>query len=127
MPTVAEYRGSKEFYLVLRECIGASQRRDKLYYKNIAEVMPDVPPQGHKLASETGAVLDAVSREMDENGLPMISALVVRTSDEKPGPGFYKLAHQLGKINNPETLSPREKEDFWRDELEQVYEFWDEN
>ena len=125
MRDMDDYRGTREFYLVLGECITAARNEEYRYYKDIAEHLPDVPSSGSYMANQTGTVLGAVSEAMHESDLPMISAVVVRTSDERPGPGFYKLAHKLGRLaREPDALSDEEKEQFWQAELERVYEVW---
>ena len=125
MRDMDDYRRSQEFYLVLGECIIAARNEEHRHYKDIAEHLPDVPSSGSYMANQTGRVLGAVSEEMHESDLPMVSAVVVRTSDERPGPGFYKLAHKLGRLGRgPDELTDDKKERFWRAELERVYEVW---
>lgn len=115
-----EYRGTKEFYLVLTKCIEAAQKQKTLTYKDIAEVMPDVPEDGENyMANETGAMSGAISKEMKENGHPMLSALIVHSGDGKPGKGFYDLAESLGKLEDGDN-----KEKFWQEELDRVYKYW---
>lgn len=120
MTSPKKYRGKKEFYLVLTKCIEAAKKQKTLTYKDIAELMPGVPEDGgHYMANETGAMAGAISKEMDENGNPMLSALIVHSGDGKPGEGFYKLAKDLDKFEDGD-----DKEKFWQNELNQVYDYW---
>jgi hypothetical protein len=122
---VSEYRGSKEFYLVLNECLEAAEHHGLVTYKQVVKHLPDVPERGNYMSSETGAMAGAISEEMVENGHPMLSALIVRTTDQKPGPGFYEFAEQLGVLeDDPETMSDEEKLAFWKQTLDEVYEYW---
>jgi hypothetical protein len=55
--------------------------------------------------------LVVVERNRPVTGL-MISALVIYLGGNDAGPGFYKLAQDLGELS-PGALSPRVKEEFW--------------
>lgn len=60
-------------------------------------------------------MLDDLSREEDAAGRGMLSVIVVhKAGDMMPGPGFFKLARELGR-----DTSDREK--CWSDELKKVY------
>jgi hypothetical protein len=62
---------------------------------------------------------------MDDHGHPMLSAVVVGKDDGTPGEGFYEEAARLNKDNlqnNPERMSREEKIEFWKKELQDVYE-----
>ncbi|HUX66032.1 MAG TPA: hypothetical protein VMV31_00930 [Terriglobales bacterium] len=60
-------------------------------------------------------LLGQLSAESDERGLGMISARVVRKGGERlPGPGFFKLAGDLGR-----DVSDKVK--CWSSEVERVY------
>jgi hypothetical protein len=50
----------------------------------------------------------------------MISALVVYLDGNDAGPGFYKLAQDLGELP-PGTLSSRVKEEFWVGQVKALY------
>lgn len=63
-------------------------------------------------------MLEEISTEQDRADKGMLSVLVVhKTGDLMPGPGFYKLAKQLGRDTS-------DKERCWIDELKRVYEQW---
>ena|SRR5256885_15046997 len=61
--------------------------------------------------------LGELSTESDAAGAGMISALVIyKDGDQLPGPGFFKLAKQLGR-----NVSDRVK--CWSDEVNRVHSF----
>lgn len=66
-----------------------------------------------------GSMLGHISRYENEEGRPMLSALVITESTGKPGSGFYKLAEDLGLY----TDSMDEKE-FSDAEGDRAVAFW---
>lgn len=69
----------------------------------------------HKLANDRrvfGLLLGDVSKQEYGRGRPLLTAVVVRKGEGKPGPGF------LGLEGFPET------EEFWETELKRVHDFW---
>lgn len=46
--------------------------------------------------NEIGLILGDISRFEHKNKRPLLSALVLRASDDYEGDGFYKLAEELG-------------------------------
>ena len=61
--------------------------------------------------------LGEISSEENMAGRGMLTAVVVREKDMRPGGGFLKLAESLGRdIDLPEV--------FWQKELENVYRVW---
>ena len=62
-------------------------------------------------------LLEAVSRLEHEHGRPMLSVLVVRQQDDRPGDGFYGLARSLGWRVDDE-------EQFFANEHRRVTEYW---
>jgi hypothetical protein len=112
---------TKEFLRVYALLIAAAERRQSGGYVEVAEIM-GVPRSGHYMSQETGQMLGEISRREHECGRPMLSAVVVRAQGRRPGPGFFKLARQLGRI--PEDATDEELESFWRAEQEAVYAEW---
>jgi len=69
--------------------------------------------------AEIGRILGAISTREHEAGRPLLSAIVVRQVDGRPGQGFFVLARQLG------LLQPGQGEDdFWQAEVRRVHEYW---
>jgi hypothetical protein len=71
-----------------------------------------------------GHLLGLIVRERNRpvTGL-MISALVVYIDGNDAGPGFYKLAQELGELP-PGRLSPRAKEKFWIGQVKALYAYY---
>ena len=87
-----------------------------VYYGTFAEVFSTfqlVGPKFNKLSN----LLEAVSRLEHEHGRPMLSVLVVRRRDNRPGEGFYGLARSLGWRVDDE-------EQFFANEHRRVTEYW---
>ena len=63
-------------------------------------------------------MLGEISSEEDEAGRGLLTVVVVhKTGDMKPGPGFFELAQSVGR-------NTADGEQFWIEELRQVYEVW---
>jgi len=118
MPKSDEILAEKppEFYLLLSECISVAEHRGTISYEDAGEPIDVIPVNMNHWSA-------AISKEVTEQGYPMLSAVIVNKNDGTPGDGFYTLAHDLCDRNpDPEQMSDEEKLDFWRDQLQQVYE-----
>lgn len=112
---------SKTYLRVYCLLIGAAQARQTVHYRDIADLM-GLPHMGNYTGLMTGRMLgDIVTREQSL-GRPMLSAVVVSSTNEQPGSGFYALAEQLGLI--APDASAQERKAFWERERDQVYEVW---
>ena len=63
-------------------------------------------------------ILDEISRHEHNEGHPLLSAVVVRADENKPGQGFFTLARDLGVYAGNDDLK------FWLDELKRVRKYW---
>src|SRR5262245_50244417 len=54
--------------------------------------------RGNHAARQAGQLLGEISEDTYRAGLPMLSAIVINTTTNRPGPGFFTLAQQLGII-----------------------------
>jgi hypothetical protein len=118
VPTVKnKYRGTTAYFHVLAELVRAAQYRGVTTYQDIAVIM-GLPQKGSMMGKETGWILGEIAEDEVLAGRPMLSAVAVGVSG-KPGPGFYTLAHQLGRLNSGgEDLS------YWETERQAAYEAW---
>jgi hypothetical protein len=66
-----------------------------------------------------GHILGEISKEEDEKGHGMLSALVIGKDSNMPGKGFFVLAKGLGKSFIDDMT-------FWQEELKKVYAAWHE-
>jgi len=68
--------------------------------------------------TEIARILDEISNYEYDHGRPLLSAVVIRKDTNLPGSGFFTLARELG------LLTGDDKDGFYRDELNRVYEIW---
>lgn len=76
---------------------------------------------GFKYPRYTGLnkVLEGISIYEHKNGRPLISSIVIRKTDRKPGEGFYSLAKKLGKLKYGD-----DKEVFLNRERDELVKYW---
>jgi hypothetical protein len=117
-PVTNRYRGTTNYIRVLAELVRAAEYRGVTTYQDIAVIM-GLPLQGAFMGRETGHILGEISEGEVKAGRPMLSAVAVSVSG-KAGPGFFALAKNLGRFGG----DPAEEENFWRQELQAVYETW---
>lgn len=110
------YRGKKEYSLVYAELIAAARYRGTITYQEIAQIL-GLPLSGSNMGMEIGWILGEISDDEVSNGRPMLSAIAVNVQGA-PGPGFYALARQLGKLQDDNEKA------FWEEECHLVYETW---
>jgi alkylated DNA nucleotide flippase Atl1 len=72
-------------------------------YKRLA-MLVGLPISGNYMAREVGLLCGEISDWMDDQGLPMLSAIVVRGDTQMPGKGFVTLAVSLGRLHNGTSL-----------------------
>lgn len=63
-------------------------------------------------------MLGEISRRENENGRPLLSAVVVLQDTFRPGKGFFTLARELG-------LHSGDDEAFFSEELKRVWDTWE--
>ena len=118
MPIVqSRYRGTTVYYHVHAELVRASQYRGLTTYQDLAVIMA-LPLSGSHLGSETGHVLGEIAEDEVGAGRPMLSAVAVSVTG-RPGPGFFALARDLGRLREGEG-----EQAFWEAECRRVYEAW---
>jgi len=111
-------RGSKQYTFLYRTLSQVAHRRGLVTYQDVARAagMPVGAASGRTLWD----VLGAISTAEHEQGRPMLSAVVVGAHGQ-PGAGFFRLAGQLGRLTDH---SPRAEREFWKAEVEAVYQAW---
>lgn len=101
----------------MAELVRAAQYRGLTTYQDIAVIM-GLPQKGSMMGKETGWILGEISEDEVSAGRSMLSAVAVGVSG-KPGPGFYALAHTLGRLrSDAEDLS------YWEMERQAAYAAW---
>ena len=118
MPVVSDkYRGTTEYALVLGELVRAAQYRGLTTYQDIAPLV-GLPQSGQHMGKEIGLILGAISEDEVLAGRPMLSALAVNVKGD-PGPGFFGLARELGRLDQN-----GDKSAFWKAERDDAYKAW---
>jgi hypothetical protein len=115
----SKYRGTKQFLRVYSRLISAAEKREFVYYEEVAAILGIREP-GHHMAREVGQVLGEISEDEVRLQRPMLSSVAVASRGE-PGEGFFKLAKRLGKVGEGDDDAGVA---FWRRELEEVYREW---
>ena len=111
------YRGTTTYVHVLAELVRAAQYRGVTTYQDLAVIM-GLPQSGSHMGRETGQVLGAIAEDEVAAGRPMLSAVAVGVSG-RPGPGFYVLARELGRM-----VDGQSEDEFWTAERESTYAAW---
>jgi hypothetical protein len=113
-------RSTKEYFLVYRVLINAARNRGTVTYQDIAEIM-GLPLAGNYMGQQVGYMVGAISEDEVRLGRPMLSAIVVKTGRTKPGPGFWRFARELGRLQGE---GKEVEERFWEKEKRAVYQTW---
>ena len=92
-----------------------AHERRTVYYSELSSLIKSVKIDAH--GAHMNNLLGEISAAEHEAHRPLITAVVVRKKDKRPGNGFYHLAESLGfTVTDPEK--------FWIDELHKVYGWW---
>ena len=120
MAIVADkYRGTKTYSLVYCKLLNAARKKEGVSYKEIGQIMG---LEAHvDMAKEIGRLLGEINEDEHNNGRPMLSAVAVEPSTRMPGEGFFHFAKELNKFQGE---TDEDKREFWRDEIQRVYEIW---
>ncbi len=95
--------------------IAVAARRVVIYYSELVNEIDACSLEAW--SSSLAHMLGEISTEEHQAGRGMLTAVVVRKHDFKPGSGFFKLACTLGyHVDNQDA--------FWVEEFEKVYEIW---
>lgn len=120
MPVVTDkYRGRVEYSVVYSELVSSARCRGCLTYQELALEI-GFPTEGNYMGAELGHLLGEISEDEFSHSRPMLSAIVIGMSGY-PGPGFFDLARQLGKLASEARDAERT---FWERERDAVYEIW---
>lgn len=112
---------SKTYLRVYCRLIRAAEERSIVHYRDVADLM-NLPHVGNYTGLMTGRMLGEIVMREQSMGRPMLSAVVVSSTNEQPGSGFYGIAEELDLI--APDASAQERKAFWESELDRVYEAW---
>lgn len=88
------------------------------YGRVAADTDPEHDPNDRRHVRLKKRLFHVSSYEV-EHGRPMLSTLVVRAADYRPGKGMYELAIQLGRMNQDD-----DQVKWWNTELEELRRYW---
>ena len=120
MAIVADkYRGTQMYSLVYCKLLNAARKKESVPYEEIGQIMGLEAQVG--MAKEIGRLLGEINEDEHNNGRPMLSAVAVELTTRMPGEGFFQFAKELSKFDGE---TDEDKREFWRDEIQRVYEMW---
>jgi len=93
----------------------AKKGKDTIFYSELVRKVLIISIEANSYA--LAAMLGKISTEEDAAGRGMLSVIVVRKENYRPGKGFYELAKTLGR-------DVSDKETFWVNEVKRVYSSW---
>jgi hypothetical protein len=100
---------------ILVDVARGNRKKPFIFYQELMDEM------GGPGRAYIGEVLEEVCCSEDKRGHPLLSALVIHSSDRSPGYGFWRIRCLPEKVRNS---SDEEKRDFWLQEREKVWYFW---
>ena len=113
MPETEKWQLAKE--QTRKALIGRARLRGMIPYSDLAPQITALPMRAHDVRLFN--LLGEISREEDAVGRGMLSVIVVhKVGDMQPGPGFFELAHQLGRDTSDILRC-------WIDETKKVHAF----
>jgi hypothetical protein len=95
-----------------------AMQRETITYRTLAE-QTGLPTEGHQLGQTLAPFLDRINIYERAHGRPLLSAVVVREANGRPGPGFFGFALQVGEL----TLG-EEEETFWARQIAAIRRTW---
>jgi hypothetical protein len=101
---------------ILIDVARGNRKRNFIFYKELMDEMGGRPGRGY-----IGEVLEEVSCSEHAKGHPLLSALVIHSSDRSPGYGFWCIKVLPERVKNS---SDEARRDFWLQECDKVWHFW---
>ncbi len=114
-----KHRGTQTYSLVYCRLLNAAREKEGVSYEEIGQIMGLEPEAG--MAREIGRLLGEINEDEHNNGRPMLSAVAVEPTTRMPGECFFQFAKKLNKFAGE---TDEDKREFWRDEIQRVYEIW---
>lgn len=111
---------SKAYLRVYALLIRAAQQKGYVTSGDVADLMAlSGEPSNLRVAN---LVLGSIAKREHRNGRPMLSSVVVSSSEHEPVAALFKTASDLGLL--PAGASKDRREAFWREEVNRVFEEW---
>ena len=116
---VDKYRGTQTYSLVYCRLLNAARKKECVSYEEVGQIMGLEAHVG--MVREIGQLLGEINEDEHRNGRPMLSAVAVEPTTRMPGEGFFQFAKELNTFAGE---TDEDKREFWRDEIQRVYEIW---
>ena len=114
-----KYRGTQIYCLVYCRLLAAARNKEGVGYNEIGQIM-GLAASGD-MDKEVGQLLGEINEDEHGHGRPMLSAVAVEATTKMPGEGFFVFAKRMDKFTGE---TEEDKRDFWRDEIQRVYQTW---
>jgi hypothetical protein len=102
---------------IYQRLISVAKSQDFTTYKDIAP-LAGLDMSLDKDRAEIGEILGEISTHEHRQGRPLLSVVVIHREDNICGPGFFKLAKELGLYRGGNDLK------FFIEELRRVHDCW---
>jgi hypothetical protein len=113
----SKYRGTKEYERVYAGLIAAAKSRGIFTYAEISQIL-GITRSGKYMSNQLNKILSEISEDEVSAGRPMLSAIATGVK-KFPGPGFFALAKELGRM-----AAGEDEGEFWKRECQAVYDAW---
>ena len=100
---------------------GVAGRRKLIHYAEVADMLGIVADRLDH-CPELAQSLDEISTFEHGDGRPLLSVVVVRKEDKRPGGGFFKMAKQNG-VQSPGA----DDDEFYVAELNRAWDYWEQH
>ena len=104
--------------LIYEKLTEAAKKGDIINYADVAP-LANLDMSLDKDRAEIGRILGDISSYEQENGRPLISAIMIHKHDGRPGIGFFHLAKELGLLKTGD-----DEDRFWNEEVKKVFAYW---
>jgi len=113
-----KYYLTPPYHQVLNHLISlAKERKPPIGYRYVFDALG--LKTGNHAAAQAGQLLGEICERMQQQGKPMLGALVINLQKGMPGDGFFELAVLLGRLHAGATED--EKLAFWKSEVRAIY------
>jgi hypothetical protein len=111
---------SKAYLRVYALLIRAAQQKGFVTSSDVAEVMAR---SGESSATRTtNQLLDSIAKREHRSGRPVLPSVVVSATEHQPMAAVLKSASELGLL--PAGASKERRVEFWREEVNRVFDEW---
>lgn len=106
---------------VYERLVAVARARGTITYREVA-ALAGLDLSREEDRRRLAQLLRAISTAEHRHGRPLLSAVVVHRARHQPGAGFFRLAQELGLLEDAHDREARAR--FYRAELARVHEAW---